>query len=303
MEVVNESAIQIDRGTQFRARLNEDRVKEYSELFDASCEWPFDTPCEVFFDGSEYFLVDGFHRYHAARKAGFDGIVCNVRKGTLRDAIKFALSANAKHGLHRSNEDKRKAVAFALSDKEWSKFSSRALADMCGVSNRFVENLRQETTVNGSQLDDKRTGKDGKERKQPELKPKTTSEPVVDVWEDVEDEDEPEPVKPSKPLPKTVMSQSPQELVASIHAAGETLLALVKEVNRLSDQVGGEWIDCQEVETRAKALRKLIRGFAHWVDCPKCNGKGCDECKRRGWLSVERKQYLSQEMKDLLEVA
>ena len=126
---------------------------------------------------------------------------------------------------------------------------------------------------------------------------KTAPEP--DVWEDVEDEPE---VKPSKPLPKTVMSQSPQELVASIHAAGETLLALVKEVNRLADQVGGEWIDCQEVETRAKSLRKLIRGFAHWVDCPKCNGKGCDACKRIGWLSFERKQFLSQEMKDLLGV-
>jgi hypothetical protein len=129
----------------------------------------------------------------------------------------------------------------------------------------------------------------------------TLPEPSQDVWEDVEDE--PEPIKPSKPLPKTVMSQSPQELVASIHAAGETLLALVKEVNRLSDQVGGEWIDCQEVETRAKALRKLIRGFAHWVDCPECKGKGCGSCKKRGWLCADRKQFLTQEQKDLLEVA
>jgi hypothetical protein len=152
--------------------------------------------------------------------------------------------------------------------------------------------------------DDKITASDLKQARQEVLGEvtATVTEHQTDVWEDVKDEPEPE-VKPSKPLPKTVMSQSPQELVASIHAAGETLLALVKEVNRLSDQVGGEWIDCQEVETRAKALRKLIRGFAHWVDCPKCNGKKCDECKRRGWLSVERKQYLSQEMKDLLEVA
>ena len=151
--------------------------------------------------------------------------------------------------------------------------------------------------------DDKITASDLKQARQEVLGEVTATipNPSQDVWEDVEDEPEPQ-VKPSKPLPKTVMSQSPQELVASIHAAGETLLALVKEVNRLADQVGGEWIDCQEVETRATSLRKLIRGFAYWVDCPKCNGKGCNDCKRIGWLSVERKQFLSQDMKDLLGV-
>lgn len=304
MEVINESAIQIDRGTQFRARLNDDRVREYSEMFGASCEWPFDTPCEVFFDGSEYYLVDGFHRYHAARTAGFDGIVCNVRTGTLRDAIKFALGANAKHGLHRSNDDKRKAVAFVLADKEWSKLSSRMVAEMCGVSSTFVDANRK-PVANGLQQETKRVGKDGKnfnpianerQQKKEEKKPG----PPKDAWEDVDDEPE---SKPIKPLPKTVMSATPQELSASIHAAGETLLGLIKEMNRLSDQIGGEWIDMQEVETRAKALRKFIRGFAHWVDCPECNGKGCVGCKKRGWLCADRKQYLTQEQKDLLRVA
>ena len=305
MEVINESAIQIGRGTQFRARLNDDRVKEYAELF-VDEKWPFETPCEVFFDGSEYYLVDGFHRYHAARTAGQDGIVCNVRKGTLRDAIRFALSANAKHGLHRSNDDKRKAVAFALADDEWSKLSSRMVADMCGVSSPFVESIRK-STVNGLQSSEKRVGKDGREtasKKTTVNNPKQVAEPKpapqVDAWEDVDDEPE---VKPSKPLPKTTMSKSPQELAASIHAAGETMLALIKEMNRLSDQVGGEWIDIQEVETRAKSLRKLIRGFAFWVDCPTCKGKGCNGCRNRGWLCVDRKQYLTQEQKDLLGVA
>ena len=303
MEVINESAIQIDRGTQFRARLNDDRVREYSEMFGASCEWPFDTPCEVFFDGSEYYLVDGFHRYHAARTAGFDGIVCNVRTGTLRDAIKFALSANAKHGLHRSNEDKRKAVAFVLGDKEWSKLSSRMIAEMCGVSDVFIGTVRKESGANALHLTEKRVGKDGKKQsasKKADQKKDTKQEPVSDSWEDVDDEPE---AKPSKPLPKTTMSQSPTELVASIHAAGESLLTLIKEMNRLSDQIGGEWIDMQEVDTRAKSLRKFIRGFAHWVDCPECNGKGCGGCKKRGWLCADRKQFLTQEQKDLLRVA
>jgi len=301
MKALKLESIVVDGGTQFRAATNDAKVTEYAGLFSESKGWPFSTPCEVFFDGLSYYLVDGFHRYFGAKRAERKELECNVRNGTLRDAIKFALSANAKHGLHRSNDDKRKAVLFALDDSEWGKLSNRLLAEMCGVSEFLVRDIRGSIK---SHLEEKETrlGKDGKQQPASKPKPaKSSPETHQDVWEDVEDD--PEPVKPTKPLPKTVMSQSPQELVASIHAAGETLLTLIKEVNRLSDQVGGEWIDCQEVETRAKALRKLIRGFAHWIDCPKCKGKGCDECKRRGWLSVERKQYLSQEMKDLLEVA
>ena len=297
--------IVVDGGTQFRAATNDAKVAEYTQLFEESEAWPFSTPCEVFFDGLAYYLVDGFHRFFAAKRAGIKQIECNVRNGTLRDAIKFALGANAKHGLHRSNEDKRKAVSFALDDQEWRHLSSRMIADMCGVSHRFVENLRQDLTVHGAQSTGKRIGKDGREMVAKKSKPEDiwdVNEEIVatspdEIWSD----DEPE-VKPSKPLPKTVMSQSPQELVASIHAAGESLLALIKEMDRLSDQVGGEWIDMQDVETRAKSLRKLIRGFAHWVDCPKCNGKGCDGCKRRGWLCVDRKQFLTNEMKVLLGV-
>ncbi len=148
--------------------------------------------------------------------------------------------------------------------------------------------------------DERITASDIKQAREEVLAPEKKPEPTKDVWEDVDDE---LAAKTSKPLPKTVMSQKPEQLVANIQAVGESLLALIKEMDRLSDQVGGEWIDMQEVETRAKSLRKLIRGFAHWVDCPECNGKGCGGCKKRGWLCVDRKQFLDQRQKDLLGVA
>jgi hypothetical protein len=148
--------------------------------------------------------------------------------------------------------------------------------------------------------DERITASDIKQAREEVLAPVSQLDTPKDNWQDVEDEPE---AKPNKPLPKTVMSKSPQELAANIHAVGETLLALIKEMDRLSSQVGGEWIDLQEVETRAKSLRKLIRGFAHWVDCPECNGKGCNGCKKRGWLCADRKQFLDQRQKDLLGVA
>ena len=173
--------IRIDAGTQFRAASNQDRVTDYAELFDGTKEWPFDSACEVYFDGVEYFLVDGFHRYHAGKRVKRASLSCIVHSGTQRDAIRFALSANARHGLHRSNEDKRNAVAFVLADSEWSKLSSVAIAEICGVSNRFVGNIRNESGLNGSNV----KGRDGKEY--PASKPKADPKPEPTQDDDAAD--------------------------------------------------------------------------------------------------------------------
>jgi len=296
--------IRIDAGTQFRAAINQDRVTEYSEMLSASKEWPFDSACEVFFDGLEYYLVDGFHRYHGAVTVKRASLSCNVTNGTLREAIKFALSANSRHGLHRSNEDKRKAVAFVLADSEWSKLSSRGIAEICGVSNRFVDGIRQEPTGNRSQLVEKRTGKDGKERKQPEPKPKAEPKSELqddddddapsyaqteDHWEDVPDEPEPT---------KSEQADSPQALAAPIQAVATQLNGMLKELKRLADHTGGEWLDLTDLETQINLLKHSIRQSVYWIDCMDCEGKGCKTCRKLGWLSLDRKRYLTQEQKD-----
>ena len=38
----------------------------------------------VFYDGTDNWLSDGFHRLYAARNAGFDEIDADVRQGTLK---------------------------------------------------------------------------------------------------------------------------------------------------------------------------------------------------------------------------
>ena len=187
--------IRIDAGTQFRAAINQDRVTDYAELFDGTKEWPFNSACEVYFDGVEYFLVDGFHRYFAAVRVKRSSLSCIVHRGTQRDAIKYALSANARHGLHRSNEDKRKAVAFVLEDQEWRHLSSRMIADICGVSSRFVDSCRKDLTAHRAQSDEKRLGKDGRMISQPKPKyePETNdNEPISGTQDDIGD-NEPEP--------------------------------------------------------------------------------------------------------------
>lgn len=154
-------------GTQIRASIDSNTVDEYAQAMqDATQKFP---PVVVFHDGNRYILADGFHRVMAASRNGFLDIEADVRKGTKADALRFALGANAVHGLKRTNADKRRSVELALA--EWPKLSNRELAKLCAVSDPFVGEVRQLLTVSSS---DTRIGADGKERKlprKPEPKP------------------------------------------------------------------------------------------------------------------------------------
>ena len=101
-------------------------------------------PVIVFKTGEEYVPADGFHRIYAAQKAGFSEIEAEIREGSLRDAILFAISANVKHGLYRSRADKRHAVLMALQDEELKKLSHKAVADKCAVNEKLVRTIRKE---------------------------------------------------------------------------------------------------------------------------------------------------------------
>lgn len=130
--------IRIDGGTQPRMSINEHIVAEYADAMRAGVVFP---PLTVFFDGADYWLADGFHRYHALKASGAT-VDIDSRSGTRRDAVLFSVGANDSHGLRRTNEDKRKAVQTLLADSEWAAWSDRKIADACAVSHPFVAALR-----------------------------------------------------------------------------------------------------------------------------------------------------------------
>ena len=105
---LNLEEIVIDGGTQPRAELNLAVVAEYAEEMQNGATF---RPIHVVWDGQTYRLADGFHRYHAAKQIGLQVTNDLVTRGTVRDAILVALSANHQHGLRRTNEDKRRAVS------------------------------------------------------------------------------------------------------------------------------------------------------------------------------------------------
>ncbi len=76
-------------------------------------------PIDVFFDGEDYWLADGFHRIQAYVMAvPGEAIECNVFKGTQQDAQWYSYSVNKTHGLRRTNADKIGAVKAALTHAE-----------------------------------------------------------------------------------------------------------------------------------------------------------------------------------------
>ena len=168
---LNIALIRTNAGTQTRAGINEQTVADYGERMIAGDHFP---PVVVFYDGQDFILSDGFHRVRAAKLAKFDKIEAEIHKGTRLDALKFSLAANHRHGLRRSNEDKRHSITVAL--KEFSDLSDRAIAALCGVTHPSVSAVRRQL-VNFSSCP-KRLGRDGKHRRLP-VKPGNGSEPYL----------------------------------------------------------------------------------------------------------------------------
>jgi len=147
MKTLNLLNIRIDGGTQAREELNQEAVADYAEKMRDGEVFP---PVTVFFDGSEYWLVDGFHRYFATKSNGKTSIDCDVQNGTLKEAVRFSWKANGKRGLPLNSNDYKKIILAMLKDEEAKKMSNRQIAEYVGVShstvNRFKSSLEQRST-------------------------------------------------------------------------------------------------------------------------------------------------------------
>jgi len=149
--------LRLDGGTQPRALTSDEMVDDYAEAMRVGTKFPL---VVVFFDGTDYWLADGFHRVLAAKKLGYTKIDAEIHQGTQRDAVLFSCGVNADHGLRRTNADKRRAVFKLLRDGEWGQWSSQEIARRCAVSSQFVGDLRRElrgessaASINGLEIE------------------------------------------------------------------------------------------------------------------------------------------------------
>jgi hypothetical protein len=131
-----------DGSTRTRAGVRPEVVEEYADDYKAGDGFP-----EVVLfteDEQSFWIGDGEHRIEARLKAGFKDVQADVRRGGKREAILHSAGSNKGkgHGLRRSNEDKRQAVAMLLADEEWAQATDRWVADQCRVSHPLVAEVR-----------------------------------------------------------------------------------------------------------------------------------------------------------------
>jgi hypothetical protein len=139
MKKIEISAIRTDGGTQARLKLDHNVVKEYAECMKDGDKFP---PVTVFYDGSEYWLANGFHRYFATKSNGELEIECEVKQGTLDDAVLYAFSADGRQGLSRSAEDNRNIIIRMIQHPVWGKWSNAEIAKHVGVSKMTVGRVK-----------------------------------------------------------------------------------------------------------------------------------------------------------------
>ena len=161
---MNQQQIEISRITindrvQQRVQLDEKVIFEYFEEIQGGQQFP---PLTVFDDGQDLILADGWHRYEAFKLADNDFVDVEIIKGTERDAILYAVGANADHGLRRTNADKRYAVETLLKDDEWGQWSDGAISRKVNVSQAFVSKVRRELTQNGFEFPSERICSNGR---------------------------------------------------------------------------------------------------------------------------------------------
>lgn len=139
--------IRLDGGTQPRAEVRIDIVEEYAEEMRLGAVFP---PVVAFFDGTEYWLADGFHRLAAALRARpSEPLETEVIQGTQSDAQWYSFSVNQTHGLRRTNEDKARAVKAALQHPRGASQSDREIGSHVGVTHPTVAKYRSELAASG----------------------------------------------------------------------------------------------------------------------------------------------------------
>lgn len=135
------SLVGCDHGTQTRVSINQQHVRYLKGILD---EQSWLQPIIAFCSGENRWIADGWHRLEAYKLAGMDHVFVDIRQGTEKDAIEFALAANGTHGLIESAEDRVKRIRLALTTPGIMELSDAEIAEKCFVSRQTIWRHRQE---------------------------------------------------------------------------------------------------------------------------------------------------------------
>jgi len=291
-------AIRLDGGTQPREKIDADVVHEYAERMREGDRFP---RVSVYFDGTDHWLSDGFHRVKAAREAGLATIQAEVWEGTRDDAFWMSLGANKDHGLRRSNDDKARAVKAALAAKP--RLSDAAIADHVGVSDRMVAKYRAEMTPKVSESAE-RVGRDGRRINTANIG-KAKAVPAADPPLDPDDIPLDLPSKPKGGDPASSGAPAAEAItdrlghpiegkVAEAFSRRHEIQALMLAVSKVKSVVL-KAIEAKDLlyadvnpsrfEAECNNAYHQLKAALPYAACPYCRAAGCKACHGRGWVN------------------
>ncbi len=290
--------IRMDGGTQPRAAINVATVQEYVERMREGDQFP---PVTVYHDGKEYWLSDGFHRVHAARKGGFKTLQAEVWDGTRDDAFWMSLAANKTHGLPRTNADKARVVKVALEARP--RLSDKQIADHCGVSDKTVAKYRAELEATSEiPKSSRRTGKDGRTTDTAKIgksgQPKTyfdddpgeAADPdnipldLEDGQDTTGDADAPVTDRLGRPVEGKVAEafRRRSEITGLMSAVSKIKSTVLKAIEAGDPLFAG--ILASRFQADCKNVYGQLAAALPYAACPYCRAAGCKACHGRGWV-------------------
>lgn len=108
--------LRADTAFQMRARLDNDLVDQYAANFNEILRnKPIDVVELETNQGKDWVIVDGFHRYAAAKVKKVDRVPIRLMKGTRHQAFQYAMAANWQHGQRPTREDAAHCIKKLLS--------------------------------------------------------------------------------------------------------------------------------------------------------------------------------------------
>lgn len=242
--------ITLDRDMQPRVTITQEAVEEYRDRMEDGEEFP---PIAVVKDGSTLYCVDGWHRVMAAKALKAKTIGAVVTLGTRMDAIWVAAQANLRHGVRRTNADKRRAVALALMARPDSSFAD--IATHCAVTREMV----------------RQHAKQAEEAAQLDEAIEAQVEEAMEAAEDIGEVSE---------VDRVMMAAE-----AAMEVAVDSIDAAMAASERVASTPHGIYVNAQSVAADLKNARTAIKQAMPYKVCPICNGDGCDTCRNSGWVS------------------
>ena len=275
---VDLSQIVVVEACQPRLKVDGDLVKYYAELMRVGAEFP---PLVLYDVDGQLVLSDGRHRKLAAEKIGLAVFLCQIRSGTIKDAFRHALWANARHGLRYTVEDRFNAVTMMLKDPVDSCLPDTHISEICHVTRRTVmkmrrklgaDKLRRLTTRHGKPVP-VNTGRIG------EKKAGGTMPSTVDC----------RGVACVSTSAKGAFRDR-VEMAGMIEAIGSVLQRIVKLARNKSGSAASH-VDMDRMRRLCDEVRLVIRDALPHALCPFCvptsASDECPACGGSGWVTKQ----------------